>query len=226
MHSNDYQLGRFEEPLVSHNHSQFRTVTYLVVALCLALTGCSRQMEPAKKAIADIQAAVTAAGPDAEKYIPDQVKAVNDQLADLRTKFDQKDYAAVVAAAPALLTKAQGLAAAKDAAMKEEQAKEAAAQAAAEQALQDDWASLSSAIPSSITAIDDRLNTLKKARKLPANITKDALTTAESDLTDAKSLWQQATDNQSANNLHDAVASAKQAKEKLDAAMSGLAMSS
>ena len=53
-------------------------------------------MEPAKKAIADIEAAVSAAGADAQRYVPDQVKAVTDQLAGLKAKFEKKDYAGVV----------------------------------------------------------------------------------------------------------------------------------
>ena len=58
-------------------------------------------MAPAQKAIADIEAAVAAAGEDATKYIPDEVQAVNDQVANLKAMFDKKDYKGVLAAAPA-----------------------------------------------------------------------------------------------------------------------------
>ena len=81
-----------------------------MVFAALLLAGCANQMEPAQKAIADIEAAITAAGPDASQYIPDELQAVTSQLADLKAKFDQKDYKGVLAAAPALLTQAQGLA--------------------------------------------------------------------------------------------------------------------
>ena len=209
---------------MSHINSKFRGIAYVLVAL-VALSACQNQQEPAQKAIADIEAAVAAAGDDAQRYIPDQVKAVNDQLAALKAKFDQKDYKGVLADAPALLTKAQGLAAAKQMAVKEETERLAAEQAAAEQALRGDWNMLASSVPAAIEAVDSRVNVLAKSKKLPPTLTKDALAAAQSDLAEAKSLWEQATGAQTAGNLSDAVAAAQQAQEKADAALSGLGMS-
>ena len=131
---------------MSHVNSKFQAIAYTLLAL-FAITACTNQMEPAKKAIAGIEAAVAAAGIDAQKYIPDQLKTVTDQLAALKSKFDQKDYAGVLAAAPGLLTQAQGLLAAKDTAVKEAAAQAAAAQAAAEEALKTSWGALESAVP-------------------------------------------------------------------------------
>lgn len=206
------------------SYSNIRGVVYMLVAL-VALSACQSQQEPAQKAIADIEAAVAAAGADAERLIPDQVKAVNDQLAALKAKFDQKDYKAVLADAPALLAKAQGLVTAKEVAIKEEADRRAAEQAAAEQALKSDWDMLASAVPAAIEAVDSRVNILAKSKKLPANVTKDALASAQSGLAEAKSLWEQASSAQMAGNVRDAVASAQQAKGKVDAALSGLGMS-
>ena len=58
---------------MTHVHSKFRSIVYVLVAL-VALSACTNQMEPAKKAIAGIEAAIAAAGPDAQQYIPDQAE--------------------------------------------------------------------------------------------------------------------------------------------------------
>ncbi len=211
---------------MSYAHSTFRGTTYLLLTLCIALAGCANQKEPAQKAIAGIEAAVAAVGADAQQLIPDALKAVTDQLADLKAKFDKQDYAGVLAAAPALLTQAQGLVAAKETAVKEVAAKAAAAQQAAEEALKASWATLAAAVPDAIAAVDSHVTMLTKSKKLPANVTKDALAAAQAGLADAKSLWAQATGAQSAGKWDDAVASAQQAKEKVLAAMAGLGMTS
>ncbi len=208
---------------MSHVHLSFRAFVAACATL-LVLSACSSQEEPAKKAIADIEAAISAAGADAQEYIPDELTAVKDQLASLKAKFDQKDYKAVVTEAPALLSRAQGLASAKDAAKQEADARAAEAQAAAEQALRTEWDALAGAVPAAIEAVDSRLGILAKSKKLPANVTKDALAAAQSGIAEAKTLWEQATGAQSAGNWNDAVNAAKQAKSRVDEAMAGLGM--
>ncbi len=208
---------------MSHVHLSFRAFVAACATL-LVLSACSSQEEPAKKAIADIEAAISAAGADAQEYIPDELTAVKDQLASLKAKFDQKDYKAVVTDAPALLSRAQGLASAKDAAKQEADARAAEAQAAAEQALRTEWDALAGAVPAAIEAVDSRLGILAKSKKLPANVTKDALAAAQSGIAEAKTLWEQATGAQRAGNWNDAVNAAKQAKSRVDEAMAGLGM--
>jgi hypothetical protein len=211
---------------MSHTHSTFRGTAYLLLALCIALTGCGNQQEPAQKAIAAIETAVAEAGPSAQQYIPDALKAVNDQLADLKAKYEKKDYASVIAAAPALLTQAQGLAAAKETAVREATEKAAAAKAAATEALKSSWATLVDAVPAAIAAIDSRVTMLTKSKKLPGNVTKDAFASAKTSLADAKTHWGEAAKAQASGDLEGAVSHAQEAKANADAAMAGLGMSS
>jgi hypothetical protein len=191
-----------------------------MVFAALLLAGCANQMEPAKKAIADIEAAISAAGPDASQYVPDQLGTVTQQLGDLKAKFDQKDYKGVIAAAPALLTQAQALAGATAS------AKEAAeaAKAAALEALGAEWTTLSAALPAQVAAIESRVNILSKSKKLPANLDQATFDSVKAGLADAKTLWDEATAAQASGNVEAAVTAARQVKEKADAAMAALGM--
>ena len=91
----------------------YRAAFYSIVAAGLiGLASCANNMEPAQKFLTQIQAAVTAASADAEKYIPDQLKDVQDQLSRLQAAFDKKDYSTVITAGPGVIAAAQGLAAA------------------------------------------------------------------------------------------------------------------
>jgi hypothetical protein len=183
----------------------------------LLLAGCANQMEPARKAIADIEAAISAAGPDASQYVPDKLAAVSQQLADLKAKFDQKDYKGVIAAAPALLSEAQGLAGAAASAKE-------AAMAAALEALNAEWTTLSGTLPAAVAAIESRVGILSKSKKLPANLDQATFDSVKTGLADAKSLWDQATAAQASGNMEAAVAAARQVKEKADAALAALGM--
>jgi hypothetical protein len=185
----------------------------LLAAVLLILTSCANQLEPAQKAIADIEAAVAAAGADAQRYIPDELGAVNAELARLKTRFDQKDYAGVVAAAPAVLAKAQGLAAARQ-----------TAEAAEQTALQADWDALAASVPAAVAAVESRVSILSKSAKLPKDLDAAAFESAKNGLADAKTLWDQATAAQAAGSLHEAVPAARQAQEKVDGALASLGM--
>ena len=189
----------------------------LVMAAAL-LAGCANQMEPAKKAIADVEAAAVAAGPDAAQYIPDQLQAVTTQISDLKMKFDQKDYKGVLAAAPALLAQAQGLTAAAASAKQ-------AAEAAALEAFNSEWGTLAADIPAQLAAVTSRVGILSKSKKLPAGLDAASFEAARSGADEARSLWDQATAAHAAGNMEQAVMTARQVKEKLDAAMAGLGMS-
>ena len=197
--------------------SAFAGFVSLVMAAVL-LAGCANQMEPAKKAIADIEAAIAAAGPDAAQYIPDQLQAVTSEVASLKAKFDQKDYKGVLAAAPALLTQAQGLSAAANAAKE-------AAQAAALQAMNAEWGTLSADIPAQLAAVTSRVGILSKSKKLPAGLDAAAFDAARTGVDEATALWSQATAAQASGNMEQAVGAARQVKDKLNAAMGALGMS-
>ncbi len=190
-------------------------VRFAALALAaLAVAACANKMEPAQKAIADIEAAIAAAGDDATKYIPDQVQAVQDKVANLKAKFDSKDYNGVLADAPAVLTEAQGLSAAA-AAKKTEMTDMYAGE----------WSTLADSVPQAIAAIQSRVDVLSKSKKLPAGMDTAALESVKAGLAEANSQWTQATQAQAAGDLEQAVTLAQQVKTRTDELLSTLGMS-
>ena len=176
----------------------------LIFLAALVLGACASDREPAQKMINDIQAAITAAAPDAAKYVPEQLNDVQTKYDDLQTALTAQDYKGVLARGPTLLGEAQGLAGAA-AAKKAELTKQ----------LNDQWSSLSSIVPQEFTAIHSRIDTLsqKKNRNLAKGIDLDA---AKSTLGDATSLWSKAQGAFGNGNMDEAVSTAKDVKAKLD----------
>ncbi|MGB6306893.1 MAG: hypothetical protein WBF89_03785 [Steroidobacteraceae bacterium] len=165
-------------------------------------------MEPAKNALDNINNTLAAASTDAQKYIPDQLASAQSKVAALSASFDKKDYAAVVAGAPAVLAEVNGLAGAA-AAKKDEILK----------ALGNEWRSLDASIPQSVTAVQTRIDELSKSKHVPKGID---LAAAKSGLADATSAWEQAQTAFKSGNAADAVPLAKDAKSKVESAATAL----
>lgn len=175
-------------------------------------------MTSAQKAIAEIEATVAAAGPDATFYIPDQVAAITAGVEDLKAKFGRKDYKAVIDGAPALLAQAKGLGPAA-----------ATAKAAAMEQLSADWALFASTLPKRLSAIQSRINLLSSklaeaTSPLPAGIDQPSIDKALAESEAAATLWSQATTAQAAGDLTNAVDLAKQVKDKTNTLLSSLGM--
>ena len=182
--------------------------------LASALSACSGQKDAAQGLVWEIAATVSAAEPEAAKYVPEQLNDVRAKLTDLRASFDKRDYAGVMAAAPAVLAAAQSLAT--DAAAKKDQILKAK---------NDAWTNLAVVLPDEVTALQnrvDQLNTKKPAKKAakatpkgtPSGADLAAVGAAMADIT---SLWSKAQATFAGGNLDEAVATANEVKSKADA---------
>lgn len=183
-----------------------RFLTLCSVALLFA--ACVNQMEPAKNALDNINRTLSAVSADAQKYIPDQYAQAQAKVAALTASFEKKDYTAVIAGAPAVLTEVNGLSGAA-AAKKDEMVK----------ALGNEWRSLSAAVPQSITAVQTRVDALSKTKRVPKDVDLGA---AKSGLADANTAWGKAQDAFKSGNPEDAVAAAKDAQSKVASAAAAL----
>jgi len=178
------------------------------VAGLLLLAACASQMEPAKQALDGADSAIQAASTDASKYMPDQLASLQGRLSSLKTSFDNKDYAAVLANAATLTTDAQSLAQAA-AAKKDEAVKALAAE----------WTDMASTLPKLMDTVKARVEALGKVKHAPKGID---LQSAKAALADATSQWTQAQSSSAAGQVEAAVNAGKSAKMKLDAAADAL----
>jgi hypothetical protein len=184
----------------------------------MLIVACANQKAPAEQAIANAESALGAVRDMAQKYVPDQLQAVETQLSGLKDSLSKGDYKGVIDGAPALMTAIGGL---KDAAA----AKQADAEAAMAKA-KDAWASMSTDVPKMVDAIQSRVDILSKSRHLPSGVTKDSLAAAQSGLTSMKSAWTDATNAATSGDFSTAMTKGQAVKDQATQIMQSLGMSS
>ena len=186
-------------------------VRFAFISLALGLlAACAPQKQPAQKLLGDIDATVMAASAEAAKYVPDQLRDVQAKFGELKVSFDKQDYAAVISGAPAVLGAAQTLAT--DAAARKDQILKA---------LNNEWTVLAGSVPEDMTAVQNRIDTLKKksAKKPAAGVD---LAAAKSSLDEAGSLWSKAQAAFASGSLDEAVKTAQAVKSRVDAVAAAL----
>jgi hypothetical protein len=191
----------------------------LLCALLAAvvIVGCSKK-EPATQAIAGVESALATVKEEAQKYVPDQLQAVNAQIAAAKDSLAKGDYAAVIASAPTITSAIGDL---KTAAA----AKKAEVEAALAKA-KEAWGPASADLPKMIDAIQSRVNSLSKSHKLPAGVTKDGLASAKSGVESLKSSLADATSAAGSGDFTAAMAKAQDIKAKATEIMQSLKMAS
>lgn len=177
----------------------------IFLAAAILIAGCANNPEPAQKMVAQVQAALSAAQPDAQKYVPDKLKDVQSKVARLQSAFDNKDYSTVVTAGPAMLGDVKDLVTAAS-----------AKKADVLQTLNGEWTKIGESLPNQVTAIQTRIDELgkrsnkKMAEGIDVPAAKAAFAAATTEWTGAQTAF-------TSGNLEDAVNGAKDVKLKLRA---------
>lgn len=187
------------------------------LAAVLLAVGCANQKEPATKAVADAEAALSSIREDASKYAADELKTADDAIASLKGNLEKGDYKAILAGAPALATQVEGL-------RKTVADKKAEAEAALE-AAKGKWAEVSTDLPKMVGAIQSRLDILTKSKKLPKGLDKATLDQAVASFDGMKASWTEATSAATSGNFVDAMSKAEAIKAKGTEVMTALGMS-
>jgi hypothetical protein len=155
--------------------------------------------------------AVNAAlSPDADKYAPEDVSALQKQLGELKSSFDSKNYAGVIATAPEVRTAATQLSLSV-ATKKEADAEKWMAE----------WTEASGALPKVLASVHSRVDELSKSKHPPKSVN---LPTARSDLADAENLWEKAEVSYGAGKTAAAVATTREVMAKAEAGAAAVDM--
>jgi hypothetical protein len=185
----------------------YLAMTLFVFVSVFFLISCSGGKGPAEVAIKAADEAVNATKAEAAKIAPDEVKSLEDSLAVVKEKFVKKEYKAVLAEATSLAGKAKEvLAAAK--VKKEELTKK--------------WTELSQGIPPMVADIQNKVDSLSKAKKLPASLTKEKFEEVKAGFASVKDEWEKVQQSFTSGNFADAVNVATSLKDKASKIMETL----
>lgn len=148
------------------------------------VVGCASQQDAAARVIAEAEQTLQALQEDAQRVVPEQYAAAEQAIAQLRTQLEQRDFVSVLAGLPAITSQ---LAALQDAAT----ARRAEIEAAIERA-RADWGGLSLEVPTSLDALQRRIDELAAAGKLPPALDREALAAARIRLEELRATWAEA----------------------------------
>jgi hypothetical protein len=147
------------------------------IALALLMSACASKEDPAKQIVARADAGLAPVREDASVYAPNELKTAEDKLAAAKDDITWEHYQKVLEEGPALEA---SVAAVKDAVV----AKKTQAAAATHE-----WTDLSETVPKIVEALQSRVDTLSKARKLPPEVKKETLESAKTELESMKTTW-------------------------------------
>ncbi len=177
--------------------------------IAVVAAACSNQKAPAEAALKSTQDAYNAVRTDAEKYVPEQARAVQDGLVAAQAALAKDDYAGVLTQTQSLNTQISAL---------------GGAIAAKKTAMTAEWNTMSAGVPKMVEAVKSRVDVLSQSRKLPAGITKETVENAKAGLATATQNWSQATSAASAGDVATAVLRARTVQASIVNLMQSLNM--
>lgn len=187
----------------------------LVTALAtIAVVACANYKDPATEAVANIEEKLTGIGTQAEKYVPEELAKVQEQVAELKAGIEQKQYKAVVATAPTVLKAVNNLivssAIAKDAFTRQ---------------VQNDWTTYANEMPGVIASVDQQILRYTSRGNLPKGVSRDAFKETVATFDAAKAAWAEAATAGNEGRFEEAVTKTHEVKQVVDTVTQTLGMS-
>jgi hypothetical protein len=182
----------------------------LSVIVGLILVACvPASKEPASEAIKAAEGAFNAVKNEAEKYIPDQAKGVEDAIWVAKASFEKGNFDEALNIAKGIPEKVKVLTTAVEVKKTE---------------LNRSWEEISGEASGMLDVIKERLDTLSASKRLPKTLNKAKLDAAKADYEVAAKMWDEAKSTYSGGNMADAIAKAKIVKERAMEVINNLIM--
>jgi hypothetical protein len=178
-----------------------RKIIPLVVLAVIVAFGVACSKGPAQAALTAADDAVAKVKPEAEKFVPDQLKSLTDAITAAKAKFDQGDYAGALAGVKDIPTKAGEV---------------GKAAAAKKDELTANWKDLSATLPGMLVGVQAKVEALVKAKKLPKGFDPAKVAALQTDLSGVNTLWTDASKAFQGGDLMAAAEKGKQAKAKAE----------
>jgi hypothetical protein len=170
-----------------------------LMILPLVVVGCSKG--PAEAALKAADEAIAKAKPEAEKFVPEQFKALTDAAAAAKANFDKGDYAAVLTAAKDLPAKA---------------AEVMTAATAKKDELTGQWNELGKVIPAKMLDLTDKVNALAAMKKLPKGVDAARVEEIKGKLAEMTGAWTKATEAFGSGDIMGAIQLGNNVKDSAD----------
>ena len=170
-----------------------------LMVLPMFAAGCSKG--PAEAALKAADEAIAKVAPDAEKYVPEQFKTLTDAAAAAKASFDKGDYAAALAVAKDLPSKATEVMTA--ATTKKDE-------------LMGQWNVLSKDMPILVADWQKKIDELIASKKLPKTATPERIEEIKAKFAEVNTTWTKATEAFNAGDIKGALENGNSVKASVD----------
>lgn len=171
-----------------------------LVTLIVWSAACATQKEPAENSLKAAEAAWEPVRVEANRYVPDEAKSVEDALTAARDAMAKGQHEAVIKGTTDLPTKIADVQ--KTATLKKGEWLNA-------------WKTMESTLGSALVAVQEEIDKLAKARRLPAGVDKAAVEGAKTTLTTAQQAFDEGIAYYRDDDYKGALAKAHQTKAEL-----------
>jgi hypothetical protein len=170
-----------------------------LMVLPLLVAGCSKG--PAEAALKAADEAIAKVAPEAEKFVPDQFKTLTDAAAGAKASFDKGDYAAALAAAKDLPTKATEV---------------MTAATAKKDELMGEWNVMSKDMPILVADWQKKIDELAASKRLPKTATPERVAEIKAKFAEVGATWTKATEAYNAGDIKGALENGAAVKAAVD----------